>query len=104
MRNIITMNKDYTLITIVINMILMLNITTITTTFTRMLANLRNMALDMNAEIRDQNEQMDRITEKVKFYSILFLECNKKYDHNIFKSKHAEILSKYFQNFRQRIR
>ena len=44
-------------------MILMLNITTM---FTRMLANLRNMALDMNAEIRDQNEQMDRITEKVK--------------------------------------
>ena len=66
MCNIITMNKDYTLITIVINMILMLNITTITTMFTRMLANLRNMALDMNAEIRDQNEQMDRITEKVK--------------------------------------
>ena len=63
MCNIITMNKDYTLITIVINMILMLNITTM---FTRMLANLRNMALDMNAEIRDQNEQMDRITEKVK--------------------------------------
>ena len=63
MRNIITMNKDNTLITIVINMILMLNITTM---FTRMLANLRNMALDMNAEIRDQNEQMDRITEKVK--------------------------------------
>ena len=30
-----------------------------------MLANLRNMALDMNAEIRDQNEQMDRIAEKV---------------------------------------
>jgi len=29
-----------------------------------MLANLRNMALDMNAEIRDQNEQMDRIAEK----------------------------------------
>ena len=57
------MNKDNTLITIVINMILMLNITTM---FTRMLANLRNMALDMNAEIRDQNEQMDRITEKVK--------------------------------------
>ena len=24
------------------------------------------MALDMNAEIRDQNEQMDRIAEKVK--------------------------------------
>ena len=66
MCNIITMNKDYTLITIVINMILMLNITTITSMFTRMLANLRNMALDMNAEIRDQNEQMDRITEKVK--------------------------------------
>ena len=100
MRNIITMNKDSTLI----NMIIMLNITSITIMFTRMLANLRNMALDMNAEIRDQNEQMDRITEKVKFYSILFLECNKKYDHNIFKSKHAEILSKYFQNFRQRIR
>ena len=34
--------------------------------FTRMLANLRNMALDMNAEIRDQNEQMDRITDKVE--------------------------------------
>ena len=66
MRNIITMNKDNTLITIVINMIVMLHITTITTMFTRMLANLRNMALDMNAEIRDQNEQMDRITEKVK--------------------------------------
>ena len=97
MRNIITMNKDYTLITIVINMILMLNITTITM-FTRMLANLRNMALDMNAEIRDQNEQMDRITEKVKFYFILFLECSKKYDHNICKSKHAEMLSKYIQN------
>ena len=62
MRNIITMNKDYTLI----NMILMFNITSITIMFTRMLANLRNMALDMNAEIRDQNEQMDRITEKVK--------------------------------------
>ena len=31
-----------------------------------MLANLRNMALDMNAEIRDQNEQMDRIAEKVQ--------------------------------------
>ena len=31
-----------------------------------MLANLRNMALDMNAEIRDQNEQMDRIAEKVE--------------------------------------
>ena len=56
------MNKDYTLI----NMILMFNITTITIMFTRMLANLRNMALDMNAEIRDQNEQMDRITEKVE--------------------------------------
>ena len=66
MCNIIPMNKDYTLITIVLNMIIMLVITTITTMFTRMLANLRNMALDMNAEIRDQNEQMDRITEKVE--------------------------------------
>ena len=93
--NIITMNKDNTLITIVLNMITMLNITSM---FTRMLANLRNMALDMNAEIRDQNEQMDRITEKVKFYSILFLECSKIYDHNICKSKHAEMLSKYIQN------
>ena len=95
MRTIITMNKDNTLITIVLNMITMLNITSM---FTRMLANLRNMALDMNAEIRDQNEQMDRITEKVKFYSILFLECSKIYDHNICKSKHAEMLSKYIQN------
>ena len=75
MCNIITMNKDYTLITIVINMILMLNITTITIMFTRMLANLRNMALDMNAEIRDQNEQMDRITEKVKISPTTLLIC-----------------------------
>ena len=30
-----------------------------------MLNNLRNMALDMNAEVADQNEQMDRITVKV---------------------------------------
>ena len=35
-----------------------------------MLNNLRNMALDMNAEVADQNEQMDRITVKVdiEFY------------------------------------
>ena len=45
-RNIITMNKDNTLITIVINMILMLNITTM---FTRMLANLRNI-ITMNKD------------------------------------------------------
>ena len=31
-----------------------------------MVTNLRNMALDMNAEVSDQNEQMDRITLKVK--------------------------------------
>ena len=30
-----------------------------------MLTNLRNMAVDMNAEISDQNEQLDRITLKV---------------------------------------
>ena len=31
-----------------------------------MVTNLRNMALDMNAEVSDQNEQMDRITLKVR--------------------------------------
>ena len=31
-----------------------------------MLTNLRNMAVDMNAEISDQNEQLDRITLKVE--------------------------------------
>ena len=35
-----------------------------------MLANLRNMAVDMSAEISDQNEQLDRITLKVE------LECS----------------------------
>ena len=31
-----------------------------------MLTNLRNMAVDMNAEITDQNEQLERITLKVR--------------------------------------
>ena len=30
-----------------------------------MVTNLRNMAVDMNAEVSDQNEQLDRITLKV---------------------------------------
>ena len=31
-----------------------------------MVSNLRNMAVDMSAEISDQNEQLERITLKVK--------------------------------------
>lgn len=35
-----------------------------------MVSNLRNMAVDMSAEISDQNEQLERITLKVKLSSL----------------------------------
>ena len=35
-----------------------------------MVSNLRNMAVDMSAEITDQNDQLERITLKVSYHVI----------------------------------
>eukprot|EP00090_Calanus_glacialis_P010320 TRINITY_DN18708_c0_g1_i1.p1 TRINITY_DN18708_c0_g1~~TRINITY_DN18708_c0_g1_i1.p1 ORF type:complete len:149 (-),score=48.82 TRINITY_DN18708_c0_g1_i1:969-1415(-) len=43
-----------------------------------MLTNLRNMAVDMNAEISDQNEQLDRITLKATCNENRVTNANKK--------------------------
>ena len=40
-----------------------------------MVSNLRNMAVDMSAEISDQNEQLERITLKVKWDGFIKFAC-----------------------------
>lgn len=41
-----------------------------------MIGNLRNMAIDMGSEIDSQNRQVDRINQKVTFFSLLCIVQN----------------------------